>query len=350
MSMRRRRTSAFTLVELLVVIAIIGVLVALLLPAVQSAREAARRISCTNNLKQIGLAMLNHHEAQGAFPRGLYANATGPNQEDGLGWATKLLPYLEAQNVYARLKAHGFPDYTDNPWAKGGIVGDAAYKYNKWPIPGGDVMLSVFRCPSTDLPTHVPNGDANAGTPPPAGYGNAGYATSTYKASRGYCDLGMYLRPKEAASTSQQEKSIDFNGDGTLDEIRKTEALLDIRIKNVPDGTSQTIAAGESAYVPSNFYAFPMWIGSIQEDGSILFKTEMPINCNIGGAAYPLNSWDFDNMPGGSGQDDCTLSPHVGGAFFTFVDGSVQWLSENLELRTFAMLGMRNDEMVVPGF
>jgi prepilin-type N-terminal cleavage/methylation domain-containing protein len=92
MSMRRRRTSAFTLVELLVVIAIIGVLVALLLPAVQSAREAARRISCTNNLKQIGLAMLNHHEARGAFPRGLYANATGANQEDGLGWATKLLP------------------------------------------------------------------------------------------------------------------------------------------------------------------------------------------------------------------------------------------------------------------
>jgi prepilin-type N-terminal cleavage/methylation domain-containing protein len=349
MSMRRRRTSAFTLVELLVVIAIIGVLVALLLPAVQSAREAARRISCTNNLKQIGLAMLNHHEAHGAFPRGLYANVKAPNQEDGLGWATKLLPYLEAQNVYAQLKSHGISGYTDNPWAKGGIIGDAWAIAQKWPIPGGGTVLTVFRCPSSDLPTHIPNGDANSGTPPPIGFGNSGYATSTYKASRGYCDLGMYLRPKEAVDVNKECTTIDFNGDGTLDRITKTDAIEDMSIKHVTDGTSQTIAAGEAAYVPA-FQAFPMWIGSLSEDGAVLFKTEWQINCNIGGAGYPLNQWDLERLPSGSGQDDCAFSAHIGGAFFTFVDGSVHWLSENLELRTFAMLGMRNDEMVVPGF
>lgn len=348
MSMRRRRTSAFTLVELLVVIAIIGVLVALLLPAVQSAREAARRISCTNNLKQIGLAMLNHHEAHGAFPRGLYANATGANQEDGLGWATKLLPYLEAQNVYAQLKAHGVPGYTDNPWAKGGIVGDAHYPHQKWPIPGGDTVLTVFRCPSSDLPTHVPESDANSGPPPAAGFGNSRYATSSYKASRGYCDLGMYLRTAEALKTQEREL-IDFTGDGVPDKITKTETIVETQIKHVTDGTSQTIAAGEAAYVP-NFRAFPVWIGSHSEDGSILFKTETEINCRIGGAAYPLNEWNFEQIPGGPGQDDCAFSAHVGGAFFTFVDGSVQWLTENLEIRTFALLGMRNDEKVVPGF
>jgi hypothetical protein len=159
--------------------------------------------------------------------------------------------------------------------------------------------------------------------------------------------LGMYLRPHEAANTTLREKTIDFDGDGSLDEIAKTEAIFDIRMKHVADGTSQTIAAGEAAYVPE-FKAFPMWIGSLVEDGSILFKTEWQINCNISGAGYPLNEWDLKNLP--SGDDDCAFSSHIGGAFFTFVDGSVHWLSENLELRTFAMLGMRNDEMVVPGF
>src|SRR5204862_8363683 len=100
----------FTLVELLRVIAIIGVLVALLLPAVQAAREAARRMQCTNNLKQIGLAIHNYHDAQGRFPSGFIFQAPGmanradrPNRAAGFSWHTFILPQLEQQNLYNQL-------------------------------------------------------------------------------------------------------------------------------------------------------------------------------------------------------------------------------------------------------
>src|SRR4051812_49238546 len=97
MMQTKEKPAGFTLVELLVVIAIIGVLVALLLPAIQSAREAARRTSCTNNLKQIALALLHYEETRGQFPLGSYTavQEDHPAEEDGLGWATQILPQLE---------------------------------------------------------------------------------------------------------------------------------------------------------------------------------------------------------------------------------------------------------------
>src|SRR5437773_558439 len=91
---------AFTLVELLVVIAIIGVLVALLLPAVQSARESARRMSCMNNLKQIGLALHNHHDAFGTFPPGGVTNGTCCGTQSGATWTIYILPFIEQQMLY----------------------------------------------------------------------------------------------------------------------------------------------------------------------------------------------------------------------------------------------------------
>src|SRR5215216_110308 len=116
--MSARKHSAFTLVELLVVIAIIGLLVALLLPAVQAAREAARRTGCTNNLKQIALALLNYHDARGHFPLGAYSaiEEDHPAEEDGLGWATQILPQLEEQSVYDKLKNNNIPGYQNDPW------------------------------------------------------------------------------------------------------------------------------------------------------------------------------------------------------------------------------------------
>lgn len=100
MSYARRCDRGFTLVELLVVIAIIGVLVALLLPAVQAAREAARRMECTNNLKQIGLALHNHHEAFGVFPAGSVTIAIGDQAENFWeNWTVSVLPYLEEQSL-----------------------------------------------------------------------------------------------------------------------------------------------------------------------------------------------------------------------------------------------------------
>src|SRR5215210_4187759 len=116
--MRIRKKAGFTLVELLVVIAIIGVLVALLLPAIQAAREAARRAACTNNLKQIALALLNYHDSRGQFPLGAYSavQENHPAEEDGLGWATQILPQLEEQAIYDKLKSNTIPGYQANPW------------------------------------------------------------------------------------------------------------------------------------------------------------------------------------------------------------------------------------------
>src|SRR5438105_1065208 len=98
---------AFTLVELLVVIAIIGVLVALLLPAIQAARESARRAQCKNNLKQIGLALHNHESARRAFPPGYISNSAtknGPGTGPGWGWGAYILPYLEESSLQIDFK------------------------------------------------------------------------------------------------------------------------------------------------------------------------------------------------------------------------------------------------------
>lgn len=341
-----RTDHGFTLVELLVVIAIIGILVALLLPAIQAAREAARRSQCQNNLRQITLGLLNCHDAYRQFPQGAYTAAAPDadwktNEEDGLGWATKILPFIEEQAVYDQIVHNGISsssgvNYDGNPWQAG--IFKAAALAGKSPIPGGDAVLSVFLCPSVSLPNKVPDGAyfGFSGTPLQTGYG-----ASNYKASRGYCDRGMFLRKSEAINVSNCS-DIDFDGDGVPDIVQK-DRFTRVRIQDVLDGTSKTIAVGEAAYFtkPVNY---PMWMGTASEDGSILFKTRDVINCNLGGPRpFPLSKEEGDQLPSGQGQDDCSYSWHSGGAFFGFVDGSVHFLSENIELRIFALLGDRMD-------
>lgn len=335
----RSRHTAFTLVELLVVIAIIGILVALLLPAVQSAREAARRISCVNNLKQVSLSLLNFHDAMSEFPRGAYTALSGPHKEDGLGWATKILPYIEEQGLFDMISRNKIPGYEQDAWQPG--IFKVAHFQKLSPIAGGDSNINVFRCPSVDLPNQIPGGEFFGAT---GTFPNTGYAVSHYKASRGYCDRGMFWRTAEGAKNGTCYG--DINGDGTLDTVIK-EPISRVRITDVSDGTSKTIAVGEAAYVVS-VADFPMWMGTYREDGSVLFKTQDVINCNIGGSrSFPLQKDQLDRLPSGSGSDDCAFSWHPGGALFGFVDGSVHFLNESINLRTFWLLGDRVDGEVV---
>lgn len=339
MSLKNQKLG-FTLVELLVVIAIIGILVAMLLPAVQAAREAARRSACTSNLKQIGLALINYHDTFGEFPKGAYTAETGSYTEDGLGWASRILPHIEEQPIYDQLVnntiAYGPFDYSGDPWQP--YIFRSAKLTGNLPIAGGDSIIGVFTCPSVDLPELVPDGSfIGAG----GQANNYGHAVSHYKASRGYCDKGMFLRTSEALNTD--ECNDDLDGDGNLDLTVKKQ-IRKVAIKNVTDGTSKTIMVGESAYM-IDMPDFPMWLGTYSEDGSVLFKTRDVINCGIGGVrSFPLTDFDKDSMlTPASQRDDCALSWHPGGAMFAFADGSVHFLSENLDLRLFWLLGDRED-------
>jgi prepilin-type N-terminal cleavage/methylation domain-containing protein len=360
----RRGRIGFTLVELLVVIAIIGILVALLLPAVQAAREAARRAHCSNNLRQIGLALLNFHDTAKEFPRGAYtAPGHMPSREDGLGWATKILPQIEESAVYDRLVNNDLPDtatamgtiqYKGDPWQP--YIFSVAHGGGLRPISGGDTEISVFLCPSVDLPRHVPTRSYFNPTGSDTPLTNTGYAASHYKGSRGFCDRGMFWRTEEGADRLECS-DVDINGDGVLDNADRVvkDPYTRIRIEDVLDGTSKTIAVGEAAYFISSA-DFPIWMGTSSEDGSIMFKTMSVINCNLGGARqFPLSRSDIDLLqPAVQGayvnHDDCAYSWHMGGAYFGFVDGSVHFLTENVALRVFALLGDRLDGVVFDGF
>ncbi len=338
----------FTLVELLVVIAIIGILVGLLLPAVQAAREAARRMQCQNNLKQIGLAMLNYESAHQKFPSALMGCARiagAAPQDDGVSWAVAILPFMEQSALYARLEqgslALGAPLGTPGIMrrAKGGswpghgplgpftVSGSGGSSTATTIVPGGDTKLPMYKCPSSALPDICPLTWTIPGATTTSIHNtnqySAGYATNDYKGAGG----------------SQR---------GDFGVLHKLFEANNRRIGDIVDGTSNTTLVTESTYLtgngnptnlaPTTFEDWPIWFGGPNTDESI--RTN-------GRFSAPINAQTNPSRMVAAINDDSAFSYHTGGAQFVFADGSVHFISEAVAQQTYSDLNDISDGKVL---
>ena len=235
--MKMRSNKAFTLVELLVVIAIIGILIGMLLPAVQKVREAARRASCQNNLKQLSLSALNYESARQKFPAGItvpkaYRNGTTdagdfPGNVNGLllfSWGTDVLPFLELNTLYDVLEPRN-EILHQRILDTGAAPGDNS-QFTKVLT----TQLPAFSCPSDSLPTL--NKQRSLGLP--SGFDTAGIASSNYVAcnSSGYCH----------SETAVNNEDLSESPDGAFCSIRQ------VRIGSFSDGTSNSILFAERTF------------------------------------------------------------------------------------------------------
>lgn len=292
----RRRRKGFTLVELLVVIAIIGILIALLLPAVQAAREAARRTSCSNNMKQIGLAMHMHHDSFSRLPAGWDAFDATTGKPYGLGvpgwgWAARILPYLEQANVQNRLIDFNKP-VTDP-------ANDAVRV----------LVLANFRCPSD-----VGN-DKFLNVNEETGQGTYEFATANYVGAWGTGDVHV---------CGTLPVGLQCSSDGSFFHNST------IRFAEITDGLSQTIVAGER----TSKLDYSTWVGTVEgidcAPGRILGTAWYPPN-----SASP-NTHDFSSM-------------HPSGANFLLGDGSVRLIPSGIDIAVYRALVTRSGNDSVAG-
>ncbi len=307
---------AFTLIELLVVIAIIGILVGLLLPAVQKVRASAARTQCQNNLKQMGLALHNYHDVNRCFPPGYYATMPyvdgASDTAPGWGWGAFLLPFIELDNVYRQLN---FSLPVQNSPAIG-------------------TMVKGYLCPA-DLYSPRPFSL-------PDGFGN----TICLAAPTSYA----------ACCGSDSSDTTAPVGNGVFSRNSQT------RFADITDGTSETILLGEKAWAKAN----GIWAGAVP--GGVIKRGQYnPCLPDVPGAWYPaatlvLSHAHMNNAlvdPDGSAGMDDFSSMHFGGSFFLFADGSAHFLrsvsSDNPDGSytpaglIFQALGTRAGSEVVPG-
>ena len=294
--------SAFTLVELLVVIAIIGILVGLLLPAVQAAREAARRMQCGNNLKQLGLSLLNYESTHKKFPIGFRDTLQTGNMlyDGGWSWASAVLPFMEQTALYNSL------DLRFHPYGTGGDPGGKN-------LAAMAVVIPSYRCPSDISPLTTANNGGNAN-------GTAAIAVSSYCGVLGAFD-GQWC---------QVSNGLNIKGE-------RNHGLLVVndsrRISEVTDGTSNALAVGEVSWRPlvnSEGSQRQFILGNITTTGGPLCSNSGPANngphLHLRATRHKLNG------PIATGEKQKAFhSYHTGGAQFVFVDGSVHFISDSIE-------------------
>jgi prepilin-type N-terminal cleavage/methylation domain-containing protein/prepilin-type processing-associated H-X9-DG protein len=341
------RYRGFTLVELLVVIAIIGTLVALLLPAVQAAREAARRIQCVNNLKQIGLGLMNYESARGELPPGVLVPLAG-------NWAMMILPYLEATVLFDNLE---MGDYA-------GINDDGSY----WTGPGlnyeilDGVIVSSFRCPSNHWAPLSNKYESYCCGPWDFPYH---FAVNDYIGIAGFAVKNTFPDFTDRRVSAQGQYGIAASN-GVF---QPTEG---VPLKKITDGTSNTMLVGEqSGTVMYNGKQLDMrsgnwgggWLGMTgpadcaklptlddrywgRTSQSCWWGGLTTLRYAIGVDAYPANgakdSWDLNQT---------LTSHHPGGVHVLRCDGSVSFMRDGTGPDILQPLAIRDDaNVLIEGF
>jgi len=324
----------FTLVELLVVIAIIGVLIALLLPAVQQAREAARRMSCSNNLKQIGLGLHNYHDTYLSFPIGSrHSEGNLANPGFGVSWWLGLLPFIEQGNLSEQLTVDGNHPGSLSSGGGGAYDGHAV----NGPIVDG-VEITAMICPSSPLDAVRSSGYSHTITCPQY-TGISGAANDS---------LGFDLNPANREWEGYQSGIVSLGGMLT--------PLDSIKMRDATDGLTNTIIVGEqSDFVIDTNGNRTATINNHQGFMCGINKTAFGFTertFNTTTIMYPINgsTLSLTGVKNNDGTNNGMFSAHPGGAQVAISDGSVRFLSENLELRTLKLLATRDDGQVLGEF
>ena len=319
---------AFTLVELLVVIAIIGILIALLLPAVQAAREAARRMQCSNNLKQVALGLHAHHESVRSFPMGL-SNAPIGGVDTMVTWMAALLPYLEQKNVL------GMMDSTAT-WPHYYTINAPVYRQN----------IATYRCPSDDagFDSLYDQGN-NPGDPNATGFTRANIV-GCFSADGTFVEPGA---PFSDGCNDGSENPSVASGKRAVFNMNVVRSVRDIT-----DGTSHTVVISEVVAGPDSTTDFRgLWWMDLGCNYSHMYGPNSPVPDAILSASWCSPHCDSSKTPC-EGTAGCwstmrfgARSRHPGGVNAGNADGSVIFVSDNVDHEVWQAMGSINGQEVL---